>query len=220
MEEDYYYNLGDIYRLIFSLSALKYNKLVLFSYEELDIVMPNVINQKFSCVKYLVIDHACTLNELSSLLCHTPQLCHLTCERLVEIDEIVKKDLPITLSHLRYISIGECQVDFDEFEVFIKQISSQLQVLRISISWNLAYLDSNRWEQLIKRHMPHLNKFHFNYDQYSYDDLNIDPGYTFINRFDSPFWIERKWLSELRIDGKEMFSSIHPYKYDQKNFPY
>jgi hypothetical protein len=220
MEEDYYYNLGDIYRLIFSLSALKYNKLMLFSYEELDIVVPNVINQKFSCIKYLVIDHACTLNELSSLLYHTPQLCHLTCERLVDIDEIVKKDLPITLSHLRYISIGECQIDFNEFEVFIKEISSQLQVLRISISWNSTYLDGNRWEQLIKKHMPHLNKFHFNYDQYTDDDFSIDSGYAFINRFTSPFWIERQWLSELRIDLREIFFSVHPYKYDEKNLLY
>ncbi|CAF0803929.1 unnamed protein product [Rotaria sordida] len=56
MEEDYYYNLGDIYRLIFSLSKLKYNKMSLFGYEELFIEMPIIINERFSTIEYLIID--------------------------------------------------------------------------------------------------------------------------------------------------------------------
>jgi hypothetical protein len=101
--------------------------------------------------------------------------------------------------------------------MLIKTISSQLQVLNISISWNTTYLDANRWEQLIKKHIPHLNKFHFNYDQYTDDDFNIHGSYAFIDRFTSPFWLERKWLSELKISHRHMFFSIHPYKYVEKD---
>jgi hypothetical protein len=216
MTEDDYYDLGDIYRLIFSLPTLKYNKLSLLGCELLNIVVPIAINEKFSTIEYLVIDYPCTLKQLTNLLCHTPRISRLTCERLGESEENVNKDVPITLSYLTHISIGECDVEFDEFEVFIRKISSQLQVLHISIAWNTAYLDASRWEQLIKKYMPHLNKFYFNYDQYIDDDFNINPGYTFINQFTSPFWLERKWFCELKVDCADMTLSIYPYRYIEK----
>jgi hypothetical protein len=219
MEEDYYYNLGDIYRLIFSLPTLTYNKLSLVGYEELDITVPNVINEKFSSIKYLIMDYSCTVDQITALLCHTPQLCYLICERLLESDEHIKRKLPITLSHLRYISIDECDIDFDEFEMFIKTISSQLQILRINISWNATYLDANRWEQLIKNHMPHLHKFYFKYERYTDNAFNIEPGYTVFDKYTSSFWIQRKWFSELKISDREVFFSIHPYKYVEKKYP-
>ncbi len=220
MEEDYYYNLGDIYRLIFSLPALTYNKLSICSYEEIDIIIPNVINEKFSSIKYLIIDYSCTVDQITTLLCHTPQLCYLNCERLIESDEHIKKELPITLSHLRYISIDECYTDFNEFEMFIKTISSQLQILHISVPWNATYLNANRWEQLIKNHMPHLHKFYFKSEQYYTDNaFNIEPGYTVLDKFTSSFWIQRKWFSELKINHTEVFFSIYPYRYVEKKCP-
>ncbi|CAF4637511.1 unnamed protein product, partial [Rotaria sp. Silwood2] len=212
MEEDYYYNLGDTYRLIFSLSKLKYNKMSLFGYEELFIEMPIILNERFSTIEYLIIDYSCTLNQLDYLLCHTPRLCHLRCERLVESDENVKKNQSTTLSHLTYISIGECQVEFDDFEMFFKEISFQLKVLYISISWNMSYLDANRWEQLIKKYMPQLKKFHFTYDQYIDDILNISSGHEFINQFTSSFWLEQKWFCQLKIDRGDIIFLIQPYK--------
>jgi hypothetical protein len=216
MEEDYYYNLDDIYRLIFSLPSLRYNKLSLSSCDDVDIALPNIINEKVCFITHLVIDYLCTINQLISLLSHTPQLCHLTCERLIESDEDIKKDLPITLSRLTYFSVGECQVEFDEFELFIKKISSPLQVLRVNISWNPTYLDADRWERLIKKHMPHLNKFHFCYDQYINDDFRVNPGYNFINRFTSPFWFERKWFCELKIVRGDLIFLVHPFRYIRK----
>ncbi|CAF4352541.1 unnamed protein product [Rotaria sp. Silwood2] len=218
MEEDYYYNLGDTYRLIFSLSKLKYNKMSLFGYEELFIEMPIILNERFSTIEYLIIDYSCTLNQLDYLLCHTPRLCHLRCERLVESDENVKKNQSTTLSHLTYISIGECQVEFDDFEMFFKEISFQLKVLYISISWNMSYLDANRWEQLIKKYMPQLKKFHFTYDQYIDDILNISSGHEFINQFTSSFWLEQKWFCQLKIDRGDIIFLIQPYKKEWFNF--
>ena len=213
MEEEYYDNLGDIYRLIFSLPALKYNRLSLFCSEELSIVMPNVINQKFSAIKYLNIDYSCTTDLLVALLRHTPQLCSLICEQLIRREENVKRDFSINLSHLRYISISECYIDFDEFEAWIKTISSSLQVLSVNVTGNVAYLNAHRWEQLIEKHIPHLNKFCFKYEQYIDPGFNIDSGYTIIDQFTSPFWLRRKWFSELKLNCTEVFFSIHPPRY-------
>ena len=213
MEEDYYYNLGDIYRLIFSLSTLRYNKLSLLTCEELEIVLPNIINTKVCFIRYLVVDYFCTVNQLTSLLRHTPHLCHLTCEGLIEFDTNIEKDLSLTLPQLTYFSVGECQLEFNEFELFIKKISSQLQILSINISWNTTYLDANQWERLIKKHIPHLNKFHFHYDQYIDETFSVDPGYHFINQFTSPFWIEKKWFCELKIAREDIMFFVRPSRY-------
>ncbi|CAF4951081.1 unnamed protein product [Rotaria sp. Silwood1] len=218
MEDDYYYNLGDTYRLIFSLSKLKYNKMSLFGYEELLIEMPIILNERFSTIEYLIIDYSCTLDQLDTLLRHTPRLCHLRCERLVEPDDNIKQYHSITMSHLIYISIGECQIEFDDFERFFKEISFQLEVLYISISWNMSYLDANRWEHIIQKYMPHLKNFHFTYDQYIGDILNTNPNHEFINGFISSFWLERKWFCELKIDRGEMVFLIEPHKKEWSKF--
>ncbi|CAF3978019.1 unnamed protein product, partial [Adineta steineri] len=108
------------------------------------------------------------------------------------------------------------EASFDEFEVFIKKISSQLQTFSINIYWNKDYLDSNRWEQLIKEYMPQLKQFYFQFDQ-SFDDDDSETNSSvssgrFINQFNSPFWVERKLFRELRIDCEEMSFSIYSYR--------
>jgi hypothetical protein len=213
LEEDSYYNIGDIYRLIFRLPYLTYNKLsVLNDEEESDVLMPMPINEKPSTIKYLVITLSFTLNELTSLLLHTPHLQHLTCERLVETDNIYKKEMQLTLPKLTYISIADCHIEFDKFEVFIKKIFSQLQILRLKTSLYTAYLNANRWKQLIKKHMPLLREFHFDYHVYAESLENMIPNHESINQFTSPFWIERYWFFELKDSNDEIVYSIHPYK--------
>ncbi|CAF0901477.1 unnamed protein product [Didymodactylos carnosus] len=188
IKDDDYNNLGNIYPLIFSLSSLKYNQLSISPVDKLQMNISHVINKKFSTIEYLVIDY---------------------------FYKNVKKDLSIKLPHLKYICFEECHISFDEFEVFIKEISSQLQILKIGIPANKSYLDGNRWERLIKKYMPQLEKFDFQFTQNIDDDMNTnssDSSDGFINRFNSPFWFERKWFRELQVYCDEMVFSIHPYR--------
>jgi hypothetical protein len=78
LEEDGYYNISDIYRLIFRLPHLKYNKLSVPDDEESVISVPMPINEKPNTIKHLVMTFRCTLNELTSILLHTPYLEHLS----------------------------------------------------------------------------------------------------------------------------------------------
>ncbi len=210
LEEDYYYNLSDIYRLIFRLPYLKYNKLSVSDYEESEILMPMPINEKPSTIKYLIVNLNCTLSELTSILNYTPYLEHLTCERLVETDDIDRKEIQLTLPKLTYISIPNCDIEFDKFEMFIKRISSQLQVLRVKTSSYTAYLDANRWKQLIKRHMPLLYEFHFDYCVNSDFAEDMKPNHKSINQFTSSFWTERYWSFEFKDSADETVYSVHP----------
>jgi hypothetical protein len=169
-EEDFYYSIGDIYRMVFCLPSLKYYKLSLSDYEETEISMPISINPKSSTIEHLVINHQCTLEELSYILFHTPHLRHLTCKRLAETDEVPTKEVLLTLLNLTHISITDCNIEFDKFEKFIKNISSQLRTLRLHTFSNPTYLDGNRWKRLIKKHMPYLCNIHFDYHALIEDD--------------------------------------------------
>ncbi|CAF0819100.1 unnamed protein product [Adineta steineri] len=150
-----------------------------------------------------------------SLLHYTPQLRHLFCHGVIESVENFKNDLSTSLPHLKFVNFEKVSAPFDEFEVFITKISSQLQILKIYTLQNRTYLDGNRWEQLIKEYMPQLEKFYFNFTQDIDDDREInlsDLSEGFINRFSSPFWSERKWVREIEVYCGSMVFSIHPYK--------
>jgi hypothetical protein len=219
---DHLSEINDIYQLIFNLSALKYNKLS-FSSSEMFIPIPTTMKNQFSTIRYLLIDHCCTLDELIVLLSCTPQLCRLTCSTVNESKENIVTEAIPTISSLTRISIEVCYAEFDELEMFITKISPQLQVLRINSVNDATYLDADRWERLISQHLLHLDKFEFNYEDTIDEDWEITPCHALINRFNSSFWIKRKWLFRLCIDTNDWIDntitySIFPYRYFEKGF--
>jgi hypothetical protein len=189
---DNFKDLNEIYRLIFSLPTLKYNKLTLFR-EEILTPVSIIGNKQLSNIEQLIIDHCCTSNELSSLLSNTPQLRYLSYMDTFNTDETIENMLPMTLSNLRYISLHIFSATFDEFEIFIQNIYSKLKVLRLNIlSEDIAYLDANRWENFLLQYLPQLKEFYLRYD------LMIAKGYDGPvydgepNQFNSSFWIEHR----------------------------
>ncbi|CAF1312908.1 unnamed protein product [Adineta steineri] len=209
-------DLSDIYRMIFTLPSLKYNKLSLFldyGEEDTNISIPLAFNEQFSTIEYMVINHTCTLDNLMSVLCHTPQLHHLICDTLVEEEEFnVTNEQSIILSNLVYIRINNCHIDFDRFEMFIKKVSSQLQALCIKQKYNKAYLDANRWKRLIKNYIPNLQEFIYKYPKYKYNDYETTSLDTIFNQFISPFWVNKAWIFELQINNRVISFSIEPYR--------
>ncbi|CAF4158176.1 unnamed protein product, partial [Rotaria magnacalcarata] len=69
-------NLNDVYRLIFALPTLKYNKLYLYG-NECSISIPLSTGKQLSTIEYLEIVHYYTFDELSDLISYTPKLRHL-----------------------------------------------------------------------------------------------------------------------------------------------
>ncbi|CAF1476533.1 unnamed protein product, partial [Adineta steineri] len=216
IEEEEDSDLSDIYRMIFSLPSLKYNKLSLYvdyDEEDLNISIPLALNAQFSTIEYMVMNHTCTLNNLMSILCHTPRVHHLICDTLQEATESnVTNEQSIILSNLVYIRINNCEINFDRFEMFMKKVSSQLQILHIKQGANKAYLDANRWQRLIKKYIPNLHKFIYEYPGYEYNDYETTSLDTTFNQFISPFWVNKGWIFELEINNKEISFSIHPHK--------
>ncbi|CAF0894955.1 unnamed protein product [Adineta steineri] len=214
-------DISNIYRLIFSLPTLKYNKISLeeLNYEyddinEINISLPvGIPNQQFSTIEYFVINHECAFDELIFILCHTPQLRHLICGNLLQTEQNVEDEQIPTLSYLKHIRIDCCYLDFNDFERFIKKVSPQLQRLRIKPNFNKAYLDADRWERLITNYIPHLDTLICNCYQHNfiiYEDRSL---HLIINQFSSPFWVNKGWIFEIFIDCRIIHFSIHSSKY-------
>ncbi|CAF2008726.1 unnamed protein product [Rotaria magnacalcarata] len=191
--------ISNIYQASFNLSMLKYFKLSFFAFETLFSISINV-DKQLTAIKYLVIDHCCSLDELIALFSCTPQLCRLTCEQVNESHKDIVKDTLCPILSLTRISIGRCYAKFNEIEIFLTKISSQLEELRFNSFSDVNYLDANRWERIISQYLQHLNIFEFQYNEIieRYSQTTIDYGR--LNQFKSSFWIKQKWIFKISID--------------------
>jgi hypothetical protein len=184
-----------------------------------NIRLPIATNNQFSGIEHLVLGHSCTFNELIAILSYTPRLCRLSCTEVDFSATDNGKRNVITISNLTHISINQYYENFDKLEIFILQKSSQLQVLRIGVRADLTYLDADRWERLISQYLTHLRIFEFRYTEPIDEDLALIQSHELINRFNSSFWIERKWLLRIDIDTDDWMDqyaiiySIFSYRY-------
>ena len=214
----YSYEFNTVYRMILSLPSLKYNKLSVLSGSEdryKNICVPLAFNERFSTIEYFIIDHPCTLNEIFSLLYHTPGLCRLTCRNVVESLKKIENVKAIMLHKLTHIHFDMDEVWFDDFEIFMSYLFAPVQVLRIKYHAGSDYLNADSWEQLIKTRMPHLRTFNYEYHEGDAPDDENDPFHTKINGFTAPFWIKHQWFLEFGIylDEEGFQCSINPYRY-------
>lgn len=189
---------GAIYRLIFRLPMLKYNKISGKVF--VPVSTSAILARRLTSIEQLVIDHTCSLSTLYDILSHTPKLRRLICDDLSAIYINLRTEIPIKIFDLKYCSISFCYITFEEFVVLAKKAFSQLRVLRYSSYKDTAYLDADRWERLIINHMPYLHTFQFTYHNYLYNRSVVNPYHSSINRFTSQFWIERGWCLNIEVD--------------------
>jgi hypothetical protein len=199
--EDPLYDFNQVYRLILFLPVLKYNKLsAAISDCAVQNLVPVINNEQFSSIEQLVIDHPFSLPGLIVILSYTPRLCRLSSDYLFLFETMFETEIPIRSLNLTHLSIKLYCLQFDQFEMSIRKISSQLRVLRCIAYSNSTYLDADRWEQLISCHMPHLRTFIFEYHDSSFDRFELRPYHSFFDHFTSSFWTERRLLFDMNID--------------------
>jgi hypothetical protein len=214
-------DLTDIYRIVLALPVLKYYSITLLT-SQLSISLPISTNQQPSTIEYLIIDHVCSFNDLSMVLSYTPRLRHLSFHESYEVPGGFGTTLPFTLTNLTHLRVRTWCVKFNEFEIFIRQTCPKLKVLHwITHSDDIAYLDAHRCEEFILQNLPQLEKFSLQYYECIGDDedhvwkLNFGGS----NPFSSSFWLERRWLLDVRIEYESIVYSIGPYKYIVDKFP-
>ena len=213
------YNLkrfNGMYKLIFKLPVLKHLTISSDAYEPF-IRLPFARNYQFSTIEHLTINHSCSLNDLVSILSYTPRLNRLTCKELIKSNKNSTREAIVNVFNLAYICISECYVIFDKLEIFLKHISSLLQVLRINTYWDVAYLDADRWKELILEYIPCLRELCLRHHEFIDDDFEVTQYHRLIHQFNSSFWIIRRHVFEMAVDVNnwswgEIIYSIHPYK--------
>ena len=210
--------LDRIYRIIFSFSSLKYSKVSILSHFDSNILLvlvPLAIHEKLSTIQYLTIDHCCNLEELLSILDHTPQLRRLTCKNLLGMRSDATNPSRTMLFNLTHIYIDIIKLCFTDYEMFFKKILAPVQVLRIKEHKSKDYSEADDWEKLITRYIPYLRSFNYEYHEYDpFDNDNIS-FFMEINQFTSPFWIQHQWFFQFTIhmNDKHVSGSIQPYRY-------
>ncbi|CAF1246733.1 unnamed protein product [Rotaria sordida] len=134
---------------------------------------------------------------------------------------VPNKDRIISLS-LANSLLYRFYAEFDELEMFLMKVSPQLEVLRVNSCSDVTYLDANRWERIISKHLLHLNKFEFKYEESIDEELVATVYHERLNEFKSLFWIKRQWFFKISIDTDSWDSnvivySIHSYRFIEKN---
>ncbi|UJR15705.1 hypothetical protein I4U23_002640 [Adineta vaga] len=192
-------NLTEIYHSVFQLSSLKQLE---FSAKGYSLTMSLPINksEKYSQIKYIIINHACKLDELIILLSYTPSLTHLTCMDICEPDQVIAEMIPLKMMNLISITIKMCNVQFHQFEIFIRYFCQQLRYFSMNTSYDACYWDANRWEQLISKYMQSLRVFKFTYDEYFYQNIELASYHEQLNQFTNSFWMKHGWFFRIIVD--------------------
>lgn len=205
---DYFQNENLIYLAIFQLPKLKFCQLTFPSGGQ-RVPLPTSVNQ-CSTLERLIINGHCRLDQLISILSYLPNLQYLTCEYLYgsEWIEIVK--IPESLISVCFTVY---RMSFNEFKLLLSKIGLKLKRLRIRIFNNESFFHAEQWEELISNFMPCLWKFDLQYNSIINDIFEKDE----IKRFNTKFWIERKWVFDHYYYEYEdsyyiNFFSVVPYR--------
>ena len=109
--------------------------------------------------------HDCSLEHLLyHMFKYFPMLKYLNIKYLTRRNRPIETDDNNTYNgiHLKELIIGQLIYDFDEFEVFIKQIPN-LKSLTIHAEGDINMINACQWENLIESSLPYLNIFKFNF---------------------------------------------------------
>ena len=212
-------DLNNIYRIILALPMLKYYK---FSANEsnIDLAFPMATVEQFNTIEILVIDHPCLFEELVYIVSYTPRLRQLHVTNCVMSLPKITMMSPTALINLTHLTIVAHTFQFDDIELLIKRMNFKLKVFDIRASDDFSFLHADRWEQLIVRHLPYLDKFSLFYQESIVEKCHYEIYRGRLNPFLTSFWIERQWFLDIDIDDESSCYSIQSYRYvaeDLKN---
>ncbi|CAF4552830.1 unnamed protein product, partial [Rotaria sp. Silwood2] len=213
---DYIESINCLFSDLFNLLTLKYCKIEYETknYEHsLSLYFPKYDS---SSIQYLIINGRFSCKSLNNLLCSLPKLHHLSIKSLVHSrGYLAIEDLsPIQLKYLKYVSLKFDCIYFDNIEKILKGFFHYVQILRLTIKYDEAYLDAQRWEKLIISYLPYLRIFDINH-QNSMINNNLTYHDT-INQFNLSFWTKKKWFFTHQHNWTKrlntgVFYSTNPY---------
>jgi hypothetical protein len=206
-----------IYRLIFDLPVLK--SCIISPKFYGGSLSLNIAKESTSSIEYLSINRHCSLNQFLTLLSYTPKLRRLSNLSISETPNTNLSYLSMISPKLSHISLKLWRMSFESFKCFSSKLFFHLEVLNICTRADDYYLIAERWEQLIINSIPNLRIFDFQHYWEPVDDSNTEQCtyHRLIDRFTSPFWINRQWFFAHQHFSRRgirdaVFYSTHPYR--------
>ncbi|CAF1392396.1 unnamed protein product [Rotaria magnacalcarata] len=208
-----------------------------------DLILPaseNIV--RFSQLKTLVIEnidseylenileHLAALSKLSLLIINSVYNIHsknIVYERIFRLPALKRcvlslNDIGICYSlpqnvDLTHVNLKLQRITFDYFESSIMKFFHHLQVLRISTSNDIEYLNATRWEKVISSYMSQLRVFDIEHEHVLKNGTDINLYQNLTNQFTTSFWTKRKWFfghqhSCLGHSNHVIFYSTHSYR--------
>lgn len=207
--------ISQMFALVLSLSVLKRCSIINETESDgnlLKVVLPTSIDLKPSSIEYLTIDDIEFVGTILSLFQYLPNIRRLDCGFDRGFDQIDLNSEKVNLPHLKQLLIRDESIRFDQLEVLIKCIGSQLEFFQFSPRQAHEYFDAQRWERLIKTYLPRLKVLNLNF--FTIFDFQFYPTIDErMNPFYSQFWIEHEWFPSISIDSYRLEAfSIQSYK--------
>lgn len=208
---------SSIYSLIFRLPFLKSCIISPKFYGGSLLLKP--IKNSVSPIEYLSITRHCSLNQFLTFLSYTPNLHRLSNFTLSETTPITDDHFPGTPPELTHVSIKLWRMSFESLKYLSMKLFHHVQILKICTRADDYYLIAERWEDLIVHSMPNLRVFDF---QHYWEPVDNDENeqrtyHSLIERFNSPFWMDRQWFFThqhfpRRGIRDSVFYSTNPYR--------
>ncbi|CAF3806063.1 unnamed protein product [Adineta steineri] len=179
----------------------------------MNISLPMASNHELTSIEHLIIDHPCCFNQLNNILSYVPQVSYLKFFSVNDNEIDMKNISSMRLSYLTYFYIEAYHMEFDTFEMLIKNLNIKLKYFSLKIyTDDMNYLHAFRWENLLLKHLPNLEEFYLK--SITTFENNHQPSIYQgkINEFFSSFWCQRQWILEINIDSNEIIYYIHSHK--------
>ncbi|CAF1269335.1 unnamed protein product, partial [Rotaria sordida] len=183
-----------------------------------------------SNITNLTIHHCSLEHLLYHMFKYFPMLKYLNVKYITRGNHPIKSDDDGSIIntyngiHLKQLIIGLLVHDFDEFEVFIKQIPN-LKILTIHTECDINMINACQWENLIQSSLPYLNIFKFTFGCYRNDNDEII--LKMFKHFQDDFWCKQhQWYTEYSFEKYKAFIYTIPYlktgyklEMDSQRFP-
>lgn len=168
-------------------------------------------------IKYLVLDYPISLDEINTVLSAVPEVRHLSLQDLGDSSREQTKLQPIRLNHLKHLCLKLHIISFHQFQSLIENLCKQVENLSVTVKGESAYLDGNRWKELISFHMPYIRVLDIFVSCSLYQYERLFGSKNSIDQFHDFFWSERKWYFEHFVieDNREKYIilySTNPYR--------
>ncbi|CAF4101967.1 unnamed protein product, partial [Adineta steineri] len=153
-------DIGDIYQLIFQLPFLKYLRVEIDDFEVSDLTLPMAAIEQYTSIEFFISFHYLTLNQFFHLLSYTPRLTHLYCFNILDFELTNSTEIFPKLNNLVLFNFCTYDLSCDLCQSLFSKLPLQLKILSVTVSdRDISYLDANRWEELIRKNMPNLERF-------------------------------------------------------------